>query len=91
MSDFIDCREGCGACCIILSISSYIPGMPGGKAAGERCIHLDEDYRCKLFGKAERPEVCSRFMAEEEICGKNREEAVKIMAKLEGIDYRRFL
>jgi len=27
----IDCRSGCGACCIAPSISSPIPGMPNGK------------------------------------------------------------
>ncbi|MBM3421317.1 MAG: YkgJ family cysteine cluster protein, partial [Bacteroidetes bacterium] len=36
----MDCREGCGACCIALDISSSIPGMEGGKPAGMRCIHL---------------------------------------------------
>jgi Fe-S-cluster containining protein len=28
----INCRLGCGACCIAPSISSAIPGMPKGKA-----------------------------------------------------------
>ncbi|HFY5777145.1 TPA: YkgJ family cysteine cluster protein, partial [Salmonella enterica subsp. enterica serovar Typhimurium] len=27
----MDCRSGCGACCIAPSISSPIPGMPYGK------------------------------------------------------------
>lgn len=26
----LDCRSGCGACCIAPSISSPIPGMPDG-------------------------------------------------------------
>ena len=73
---------GCGACCIALSISSPIPGMPGGKRVGERCIHLMEDYRCALFGDPSRPKVCSDFKAEEEFCGRDREEALKILYSL---------
>jgi Fe-S-cluster containining protein len=30
----MDCRAGCGACCIAPSISSPIPGMPDGKLWG---------------------------------------------------------
>ncbi len=73
---------GCGACCIALSISSPIPGMPGGKAVGVRCIHLADDYRCGLFNSPERPKVCGDFKAEEEFCGSNREEAMKILLSL---------
>jgi len=79
---FIDCRPNCGACCIALSISSFIPGMPGGKKVGERCIHLLEDYRCALFNDPSRPKVCGAFQAEEEFCGTNREEALKILYSL---------
>jgi Fe-S-cluster containining protein len=32
----MNCRLGCGACCIAPSISSPIPGMPQGKPAGVR-------------------------------------------------------
>jgi len=78
----MDCRENCGACCIAVSISSPIPGMPEGKPAGVRCIHLDDDYRCALFAQAERPNVCSGFKAEPEFCGNNREEALSILYKL---------
>src|SRR5258708_12888559 len=56
-----DCRVGCGACCIAPSISSPIPGMPGGKPAGVRCIQLDAENRCRLYGRPERPAVCSRL------------------------------
>ena len=78
----MECRPHCGACCIALSISSPIPGMPSGKAVGERCIHLADDYRCDLFGLPERPAVCSAFKAEEEFCGKDREEAMDILLSL---------
>ncbi|MEO8036559.1 MAG: YkgJ family cysteine cluster protein, partial [Acidobacteriota bacterium] len=39
----MDCRTGCAACCIAPSITSPIPGMPEGKAAGVRCVQLTSD------------------------------------------------
>ncbi|MBN2610512.1 MAG: YkgJ family cysteine cluster protein [Bacteroidales bacterium] len=87
----MECRKGCGACCIVPSISSAIPGMPNGKPAGVRCIHLTEDYRCNIFNSPLRPRVCEQFKAEEIICGKNREEAIRNLAALEEIDYSDFL
>jgi uncharacterized protein len=78
----MECRHGCGACCIAISISSPIPGMPDGKPAGVRCIHLLDDYRCELWQKPERPKVCIDFQAEELFCGKNRDEAMKIISSL---------
>ena len=80
------CRNKCGACCIVISISSPIPGMPNGKPAGIKCIHLDREMKCKLFNKPERPEVCYKFKAEKLVCGINREEAIIILAKLENLD-----
>lgn len=79
----MECRPNCGACCIAISISSPIPGMPDGKPAGLPCIHLADDYKCKLFGKPERLRVCIEFNAEELICGNNREEALRIITDLE--------
>ncbi|VVO19582.1 YkgJ family cysteine cluster protein [Pseudomonas fluorescens] len=73
------CREGCGACCIAPSISTPIPGMPNGKVAGERCLHLSADYLCAIFGMPERPLVCGAFHADIEVCGSNREEAIKLI------------
>lgn len=84
-SNFIPCRAGCGACCIALSISSVIPGMPNGKPAGVRCVQLDDDNRCRIFGKPERPQVCSDFQAELEFCGNTRDEALGLMRNLETI------
>jgi Fe-S-cluster containining protein len=49
----MECRTGCGACCIAPSISSPIPGMPHGKPAGVRCVQLTNDDRCAIFGKPE--------------------------------------
>ena len=81
----MECRPGCGACCEVLSISSKIPGMGNGKPAGITCIHLMPDFRCALFNDPSRPKVCSDFKAEEEFCGKSREEALDILGRLEGI------
>ena len=75
----MDCRKNCGACCIALSISSPIPGMPDGKPAGVRCLHLLEDYSCAIYQSGERPKVCSDFKAEPDFCGSSREEALRIL------------
>ncbi|MCM2681040.1 YkgJ family cysteine cluster protein [Echinimonas agarilytica] len=77
------CRAGCGACCIVPSISSAIPGMPEGKPAGTRCIQLNEQNMCKLFGLPERPAVCLRFYADIDTCGTQHEHAFAILDRLE--------
>lgn len=79
----MECREKCGACCIALSISSPIPGMPDGKAAGEVCIHLDEDLKCKIFGQPDRPKTCISFMPELAFCGTSHNDAMRILTALE--------
>lgn len=81
----MDCREGCGACCIAPSISSSIPGMPEGKPAGVVCVQLSPDRRCMLFGKPERPKVCIGFQPSLEMCGKSYDEAMKYLEHLEKI------
>ena len=79
----MQCRLGCGACCIAPSISSPIPGMPSGKPAGQRCIQLDANNLCKLFGQPERPKVCADFGAEDWVCGTDNEQAMLIISDLE--------
>ena len=79
----MDCRAGCGACCIAPSISSPIPGMPHGKPAGVRCVQLDAQNRCLLFGRPERPEVCRRLAPTPSMCGTSRDEALSILAALD--------
>ncbi len=79
----MECRTGCGACCIAPSISSAIPGMEDGKPAGVRCIQLDDDLRCKIFGRPERPAACAAFAAEPDICGHSRDEALATISLLE--------
>lgn len=77
------CRPDCGACCIAPSISSPIPGMPFGKAAGERCVQLDENERCRIFGRPERPQVCGSLQPEAAMCGNSREAAMHWLIQLE--------
>ncbi|MCC3375679.1 YkgJ family cysteine cluster protein [Cohnella sp. REN36] len=79
----MSCRPGCGACCIVVSISSPIPGMPAGKPAGVRCVQLTNDNRCRLFGKPERPAVCGSLEASPDMCGTRDEEAFAYLAELE--------
>jgi len=80
------CRKECGACCIAPSISSDIPGMTGGKPGGVRCIHLTSNLECAIFHSESRPKVCADFKADPEVCGQTREEAIKILSDLEGLD-----
>ncbi len=79
----MQCRPGCGACCIAPSISSKIPGMPNGKQAGERCVQLDAGNRCLIFGLPERPAVCLAFGADREICGETNAQALQQLHWLE--------
>ena len=81
----MDCRIGCGACCIAPSISSPIPGMPDGKPAGVRCVQLTDDNRCKLFGLPERPAVCSSLRPSAEMCGQTAEQAYAYLIRLEAM------
>lgn len=79
----MQCRAGCGACCIAPSISSPIPGMPAGKPAGVRCVHLDDAGRCGLYGRPERPPVCEALQAEPAMCGDSRDQALVRLTELE--------
>lgn len=79
----MQCRVGCGACCIAPSISSPIPGMPNGKPAGVRCVQLSKENRCLLFGDSRRPRVCEQFQASEDVCGSSQMEALRLLAELE--------
>ena len=79
----MECRLGCGACCIAPSISSPIPGMPEGKPAGVRCVQLNETNLCKLFGESGRPDVCSGFKADIAVCGQENVIALNNLIELE--------
>ena len=77
------CRPGCGACCIAISISSPIPGLPGGKPAGVRCPHLSPENLCTIHGTPEYPEVCAALTPTEEMCGTSFAEAMAYLKRLE--------
>lgn len=79
----MECRAGCGACCIAPSITSPIPEMPDGKPAGVRCIQLGQDNRCLVFGKPERPLFCAGLQPAEDMCGASREQAIRWLDDLE--------
>ena len=78
-----ECRPDCGACCIAPSISAAIPGMPEGKPANTRCVQLNEQLRCRIFGRPERPATCLAFQPEREFCGESSAQALKILGWLE--------
>jgi len=83
----MDCRPGCGACCIAPSISSPIPGMPVingvSKPAGVRCIQLDAANRCLIFGQPGRPAVCSSLAPSPAMCGTTDAQAMNYLTRLE--------
>lgn len=81
----MECRIGCGACCIAPSISSALPGLPDGKPAGFRCPHLDEANRCRLWGTEAFPDVCRKFRPQRWVCGESRDEAIALIAALERV------
>jgi uncharacterized protein len=79
----MDCRPGCAACCIYVSISSSIPGMENGKSAGVKCINLNEHHLCILHGTSLYPKVCSNLKPSQEMCGSHTEHAIKYLSELE--------
>lgn len=81
--DAIDCRAGCGACCIAPSITTPFRGMPHGKRAGERCVHLDDANLCRLFGQPDRPAFCVGLRPTRSMCGATTGEALAMLAHLE--------
>ena len=83
MPNSMDCRIGCGACCVEPSISSPIPGLPNGKLAGVRCAQLTDDNYCLIFGQPDRPAVCNNLCPSLEMCGTSDEHAFAYLAWLE--------
>jgi len=79
----LSCRAGCGACCIAPSITSPLPGMPQGKAAGQPCAQLLPDMRCAVFGRPERPDFCGGLRPSIEMCGDSRDAALVWLTRLE--------
>ena len=79
----MNCRPGCGACCIAPSISSAIPDMPHGKPAGQRCVQLDDTNGCRIFGQPSRPAVCRQLAPAHEMCGASAAHAFAWLTRLE--------
>ena len=79
----MECRIGCGACCIEASIAEAIPGMPNGKPGGVRCVNLDENNRCRIWGQPGYPAACRNFTPNLEFCGSSNEEAMELIAEFE--------
>jgi len=57
--------------------------MPHGKPAGIPCVQLDDAYRCRLFGRPERPAFCASLRPEPGMCGDDRDDALQRIAILE--------
>jgi hypothetical protein len=57
--------------------------MPSGKPAGVRCVQLDDDFRCRIFGRPERPACCSGLQPSAAMCGDTREHAMRWLGRLE--------
>lgn len=87
----MECRPGCAACCIAVSITSPIPGpdgkpgMPDGKPAGRRCVNLDELDRCAIHGLPQYPAFCAGLKPSSQMCGATREEAFVYLSELEAL------
>jgi hypothetical protein len=57
--------------------------MPQGKPAGVRCVQLDDDNRCLIFGRPERPAVCGGLQPAADMCGDTRSHAMQWLTHLE--------
>jgi len=57
--------------------------MPEGKPAGVPCVQLAPDLSCRLFGLAERPAVCASLAPSLEMCGEDRDQALRYLGELE--------
>ncbi len=53
------------------------------KPAGVRCVQLDDQNRCRIFGSPERPAVCGSLEPSSEMCGESREQAMRWLGWLE--------
>jgi uncharacterized protein len=57
--------------------------MPHGKPAGVRCVQLDEQARCRIFGQPDRPAVCCGLKPSLEMCGDSNAQAWGYLTQLE--------
>ena len=82
-STVMTCRAQCGACCIAPGIHTPFFGMPQGKPAGVRCVHLTSELRCAIFADPRRPATCAAFAADPQFCGDTAEQALLILSQLD--------
>jgi uncharacterized protein len=80
----MECRAGCGACCIAPSISPC-EALPEGKAANVPCPHLTSELRCALFGQPSRPSTCVGLRPQPEMCGSSAAEAMATLVSWESL------
>lgn len=57
--------------------------MPNGKPANTRCVQLDDEDRCLIFGSPLRPAVCGSLQPSAEMCGNDRAQAIAWLTQLE--------
>jgi len=57
--------------------------MPQGKPAGVHCVQLDAGQRCALFGRPERPVVCTGLQPAAEMCGESYPQAIRWLTDLD--------
>jgi len=57
--------------------------MPNGKPAGVRCVQLDDQEGCRIFGHPQRPAFCAGLQPSVEMCGTAREQAMVWLTALE--------
>lgn len=57
--------------------------MPLGKPANTRCIQLDDEDGCRIFGHPERPAVCASLQPSLEMCGPSRTAALFFLSELD--------
>jgi len=57
--------------------------MDCGKPAGARCAQLTPDNRCRLFGRPERPKVCTSLQPSFDMCGNDDAEAMGLLSRME--------
>jgi uncharacterized protein len=81
--DPMTCRQDCAACCIVISITSSLPGMPAGKPAGVRCINLTNGNACRIHETAVYPDFCRGLAPSREMCGTTPADAFAYLARLE--------
>jgi hypothetical protein len=53
------------------------------KPAGVRCIQLDAENMCRIFGQPERPAVCGQLQPAPDMCGSNQLHAMHYLSQLE--------